>query len=267
MKKIIIPILMMFLLMFSVHAMVYSTQYSRFVRDEDKSSCNPYNSDCNTYRDYLELNYFDDARFFDDSGTKTSFLAKTGQSSYQVQIYFKFFDDAFYSSKLNNLTTTCIIWRNIFESEGEINSTTEFYNVFTFGSGNTEYLESFKLKGGETLQCTTDGTYTNPVDKRLTLPLRTDVIEPAYEIKDEAQCSKDVASVQSDVDKCNVEYNADVSQVNPSSLLVSKKVVYYTDMGLNIIYVLIKIFIIIGVIFLLFKVGFILYDVMKRESR
>lgn len=257
----------MFLLMFSVHAMVYSTQYSRFVTDLDKSACNPYNANCNTYRDYLELNYFDDARFFDDSGTKTLFLAKTGQSSYQVQIYFKYFDDSFYVSKMNNLTTNCIVWRGVFETTGDINFTTEFNHVFTFGSGNEEFLQVFNLKGGETLQCTTDGTYTSFSEKRLTLPLRTNVIEPAYEIKDEAQCSKDVASVQSDINKCNLEYNSDVSQVNPSSLIVSKKIVYYTDLGLNIIYVLIKIFVIIGVLYLLFKVGFILYDVMKRESR
>lgn len=266
--KWLMIVLMMLLSVATVNAMVYSVEYSRFVSSVDKSSCNPMtDTNCRVYRDYLELNYFDDARFFDESGTKTNYLAQTGSSSYQVQVYFKYFDDAFYSAIISNITTDCIIWHNIYDVTGDVNYTTEFLYTFTFGSGNNETLQKFNLKGGESLQCTTDATYISSVDRRLTMPQRTDVFEASFEIQDEAQCSKDIASTQSDTEQCRAEIAQDTSQVNPSAMLYIKKLVYYVDYGLNILYIIIKIGLIIGVIFLLCSFGFILYKVIRREMK
>jgi len=251
-----------------VSAMIYSNEYSRFVSDADKTSCNPMSGGtCNTYRDYLELNYFDDARYFDSTGTKTGFLSNLGNSKYNVYVYFKYFDDSFYVGKISNITTTCSIWHNIFEVSGDINSTTEFQYTFNFGSGNHETLQKFKLKGGETLQCVTDAIYVSNAVRHLTMPTRIDVVEPVYMLQDEAQCSKDISNTQSDIDKCNGEVNSDTSQVSPSVMLYSKKIIYYFDFGVSMVFILVRIAIIIGVLYVLFKIGFLLYDIIKREAQ
>jgi hypothetical protein len=268
MKKISIIVLMFCLMIVPVSAMIYSNEYSRFVNDADKTTCNPMNGGtCNTYRDFLDVNYFDDARYFDDSGTKTNFLSKAGSTRYNVYVYFKYFDDAFYVGKITNLTTTCVVWHNVFEVDGDINSTIEFQYSFSFGTGNNETLQKFKLRGGETLQCMTDALYANNAARRLTMPVRIDVVEPAYMLQDEAQCNKDISNTQSDIDKCNGEIDADTSQVNPSVMLYAKRLIYYFDYGVSIVFILVRIAIIIGVIYLLFKIGFLLYEIIKRESQ
>jgi len=268
MKKILIMLLMLCVMAVPISAMIYSNEYSRFVDNADKSTCNPMaGGSCNTYRDYLELNYFDDARYFDDSGAKTNFLAKAGSSRYDVYVYFKYFDDAFYVGKIINLTTTCVVWHNTFEVEGDINSTIEFQYTFLFGAGNNETLQKFRLRGGETLQCITDAKYSSNSTRRLTMPVRIDVVEPVYMLQDEKQCSNDIASIQSDVDKCNGEVDADTSQVNLSTMLYAKRLIYYFDYGVSIVFILVRIAIIIGVIYLLFKVGFLLYEIIKREAK
>jgi hypothetical protein len=261
-------VLMMLISVVSVNAMVYTVEYSRFVSSVDKSSCNPMtDTNCKIYRDYLEVNYFDDGRFFDDTGTKTGFLANAGASSYQTQVYFKYFDDAFYAPIMTNITTDCIIWHNIYEVTGDINFTTAFTYTFVFGGGNYETLQKFNLKGGESLQCTTDAWYNNSADRRLTMPQRTDVFDASYEIQDEQACSQEVASAQASTAVCRADIASDTSGANPSAQLYIKKLVYYVDYGLNIFYIIIKIGLTIGVIFLLFSVGFILYKVIKREMK
>jgi hypothetical protein len=269
MKKILLALVMMVVLATGAYAMTYSVEYSKMINTLDKTSCNPMSSDaqCKTYRYYFELNYFDDARFFDDSGTKTSFVSTTGQSRYFFSIYFLYMDIAPYNAWINNITTKCIIWHNIYNTDNDINYTTVYEDTFLFGGGDFDGIKDFNLKGGEIVQCYRDVNYINNSLKRMSAPIITSVIEPAYEIQDESQCARDVSDTQSSVDRCQSELLADTSQMGSSAMLYIKKVVYYVSYGLDILFIIIRIAIIIGVLFLLFRIGFILSDIVKKELK
>jgi hypothetical protein len=269
MKKILLALVMMVVLATGAYAMTYSVEYSKMINTLDKTSCNPMSSDaqCKTYRDYFELNYLDDARFFDDSGTKTSFLSTTGQSRYFFSVYIKYRDIAPYNIWLSNITTKCVIWHNIYNTDSDINYTTTYENTFLFGGGDIDLIKDFNLKGGETVQCYNDANYKNTSVRRMDSPVRMDIIEPAYEIQDESQCARDVSDTQSSVDRCQSELLADTSQMGSSAMLYIKKVVYYVSYGLDILFIIIRIAIIIGVLFLLFRIGFILSDIVKKELK